>query len=217
MSIIKVIVNALPESASRCFAAESHWNALEEFEVVECRFKQVWAYIDFDNFITQRCPGCPLELEKQAKGAPPRYQPGATVYLNENTKWEDGDYVLNPEMNIKMNINYEPSLTDELLKDRQSSDVMLERICELAIEKDNYRKWSENLESRLNNYENLNDDLVDENEKLETRIAELEKLIDQLVEAGRALTSVAEWRYANLTELLAWDTLVENIYKERGK
>ena len=173
MSIIKVIVNALPESASRCFAAESHWNALEEFEVVECRFKQVWAYIDFDNFITQRCPGCPLELEKQAKGAPPRYQPGATVYLNENTKWEDGDYVLNPEMNIKMNINCEQSLTDELPKDRQSTEVLL------------------------------------------ARIAELEKLIDQLIEAGRAVTSVAEWRYANLPELLAWDTLVDKIYKER--
>lgn len=49
------------------------------------------------------------------------------------------------------------------------------------------------------------------------RIAELEASIDQLIKAGRAVTSVAEWRYTNLTELLAWDTLVDNIYKEREK
>jgi len=52
---------------------------------------------------------------------------------------------------------------------------------------------------------------------LNARIAELEALIDQLIAAGESLTRVAEWRYANLTELLAWDTLVEKIHKEREK
>ena len=54
-------------------------------------------------------------------------------------------------------------------------------------------------------------------DELQKRIAELEALVDQLIEAGQAVTSVAEWRYANLTELLAWDTLVDKIYKEREK
>jgi len=52
---------------------------------------------------------------------------------------------------------------------------------------------------------------------LNARIAELEALIDQLIAAGESLTRVAEWRYANLTELLEWDTLVEKIHKEREK
>jgi len=43
-------------------------------------------------------------------------------------KWEDGNYVLHPE------INYEPSLTDELLKSRQSSEALLARIHELEAE-----------------------------------------------------------------------------------
>jgi hypothetical protein len=51
--------------------------------------------------------------------------------------------------------------------------------------------------------------------ELESRIAKLETLVNELIKAGQALTRVAEWRYTNLPELLAWDTLVENIYKER--
>lgn len=58
---------------------------------------------------------------------------------------------------------------------------------------------------------------IEQVDRLTARIAELEASIDQLIKVGRAVTSVAEWRYANLTELLAWDTLVDNIYKEREK
>ena len=65
MSIKKIIVDELPESASRCFAADSHWNPLEIVEVVECRFMERWAYMSFDNFVTQRCPDCPLEEERE--------------------------------------------------------------------------------------------------------------------------------------------------------
>lgn len=50
---------------------------------------------------------------------------------------------------------------------------------------------------------------------LSDHIAKLETLVNELIKAGQALTRVAEWRYTNLPELLAWDTLVENIYKER--
>ena len=55
-------------------------------------------------------------------------------------KWEDGNYVLYPA------INHEQSLTDELLKSRQSPETLLARIAEL--EKDNaefrqlIRDWS---------------------------------------------------------------------------
>ena len=54
-------------------------------------------------------------------------------------------------------------------------------------------------------------------EELYDYIAELEATIERLIAAGESLTRVAEWRYANLTELLAWDTLVEKIHKEREK
>ena len=53
--------------------------------------------------------------------------------------------------------------------------------------------------------------------KLQARNDQLERTIEQLIEAGRALTAVAEWRYTILPELLAWDTLVDNVYKEREK
>lgn len=105
MSIIKIVVDELPGSASCCFAAESRWNALEQFEVVECRFMQKWAYMCFYDFVTQRCSGCPLEEE--TKEPPSDTQTGAAVYISEDTKWEDGDYVLHPE------INSEQSLCDD--------------------------------------------------------------------------------------------------------
>lgn len=59
--------------------------------------------------------------------------------------------------------------------------------------------------------------LADMCRQRDASIAELEATIDQLIAAGESLTRVAEWRYANLTELLAWDTLVEKIHKEREK
>ena len=43
-------------------------------------------------------------------------------------KWEDGNYVLYPA------INHEQSLTDELLKSRQSPEALNARIAELEAE-----------------------------------------------------------------------------------
>lgn len=64
MNIVRIIADKLPESASRCFAATSHHrNDYGEFEAVKCRFMQRWAYMSCDDFVTQRCPDCPLELE----------------------------------------------------------------------------------------------------------------------------------------------------------
>jgi hypothetical protein len=45
-------------------------------------------------------------------------------------KWEDGNYVLYPA------INHEQSLTDELLKSRQSPETLLALIAELEAESD---------------------------------------------------------------------------------
>jgi len=65
--------------------------------------------------------------------------------------------------------------------------------------------------------EKSNHDVADALNAAESRITELEATIEQLIAAGESLTRVAEWRYANLTELFAWDTLVENIYKKQEK
>jgi len=81
----------------------------------------------------------------------------------------------------------------------------------LRIEGDDYRQ--------LYVERNVNLEAISELEKqlaeAKDRIEKLEATIDQLIKAGKALTSVAEWRYANLTELLEWDMLVEKIHKER--
>ena len=83
----------------------------------------------------------------------------------------------------------------------------------LRIEGDDYRQ--------LYVERNVNLEAISELEKqlaeAKDRIEKLEATIDQLIAAGESLTRVAEWRYANLTELLAWDTLVEKIHKEREK
>jgi len=61
MNIVKVVVDTLPESTYRCFAAEGHWNYLEKIEVVECKILQRKAYMSFDDFFMRLCPDCPLE------------------------------------------------------------------------------------------------------------------------------------------------------------
>ena len=53
-------------------------------------------------------------------------------------------------------------------------------------------------------------------EKIEVKDKQ-EKTINELIEAGQALVRVAQWSYTILPELLAWDTLVEKIYKERNE
>jgi len=81
----------------------------------------------------------------------------------------------------------------------------------LRIEGDDYRQ--------LYVERNVNLEAISELEKqlaeAKDRIEKLEATIDQLIAAGESLTRVAEWRYANLTELLEWDMLVEKIHKER--
>lgn len=57
----------------------------------------------------------------------------------------------------------------------------------------------------------------EQNDVLAKEVKKLEEEREQLIEAGRALTRVAEWRYTNLPELLAWDTLVDDIRKRSGK
>ena len=45
--------------------------------------------------------------------------------------------------------------------------------------------------------------------ELEAHNADLGVFIDQLIKAGKALISVAEWRWSTLSELFAWDALVK--------
>lgn len=104
MRIIKVIVDELPKNAQECIASVGHWNALEQFEVVECRIMQLWNCMSFDDFTMRRCLNCPLELEVETKEPPSDTQTGAAVYISENAKWDDGDYVLNPEMNREQSL-----------------------------------------------------------------------------------------------------------------
>ena len=49
---------------------------------------------------------------------------------------------------------------------------------------------------------------------LRARAERAEAMVERLIEAGHAMSNVAEWRYTNLTELMAWDNLVAE-WKER--
>lgn len=53
-------------------------------------------------------------------------------------------------------------------------------------------------------------------DSLKLRIAELETMVERLIEAGGAMSNASEWRYTNLTELMAWDALVAE-WKEMQK
>ncbi len=90
-------------------------------------------------------------------------------------------------------------------------------IDELESELDTSRQKLTDCDAKIADRDKALDDMVHELSRMEIDRDELEKTIEQLIEAGRALTSVAEWRYTILPELLAWDTLVDNIYKEREK
>jgi len=52
--------------------------------------------------------------------------------------------------------------------------------------------------------------------ELETERDEARAMVERLIEAGHAMSNVAEWRYTNLTELMAWDNLVVE-WQEREK
>lgn len=51
-------------------------------------------------------------------------------------------------------------------------------------------------------------------DSLIARAEKAEAMVERLIEAGHAMSNVAEWRYTNLTELMAWDNLVAE-WKER--
>ena len=61
MKIIKVVVDKLPESASRCQASKRTWNQEWDMESVYCEFTSNTVLEDIRDYVTRRCPGCPLE------------------------------------------------------------------------------------------------------------------------------------------------------------
>lgn len=53
-------------------------------------------------------------------------------------------------------------------------------------------------------------------DSLKARAENAEQMMERLIEAGGAMSNASEWRYTNLTELMAWDALVAE-WKESGK
>ena len=95
---------------------------------------------------------------------------------------------------------------------------MVNELSRMEIAKDVFMiELDKLIEKKNGEIANLKLRIALQNESLKSRIVELEATVEELIRAGRALTSVAEWRYTILPELLAWDTLVDNIYKEREK
>ena len=65
MKIILAIVDELPESANRCELSESHWNTLAMEEVVDCKLTLENVRMSYREYVTQRCPNCPLVEEAE--------------------------------------------------------------------------------------------------------------------------------------------------------
>ena len=63
MKIILAIVDELPKSASRCEASESHWDSLAMEKVVDCKLTLERVCMSQREYVTQRCPNCPLVEE----------------------------------------------------------------------------------------------------------------------------------------------------------
>jgi len=61
-----VIVGKLPESTKQCIFCEKQDDPdLFSFkENVKCNFTEQWQCLDYEDFITERCPGCPLVVEE---------------------------------------------------------------------------------------------------------------------------------------------------------
>ena len=67
MKILRVIVDELPKSASRCDEHRANWNQLYTKLDVGCNIlKDYWLMSERD-FTTTRCPNCPLALEHDNK------------------------------------------------------------------------------------------------------------------------------------------------------
>ena len=65
MKIILAIVDELPKSASRCRASKRTWNQEWSMESVYCEFTQNTILEDTRDFVTRRCPNCPLVEEAE--------------------------------------------------------------------------------------------------------------------------------------------------------
>lgn len=67
MKIIKVVVDALPQSASRCYWATRKWDKYKTLETadVQCEFTLNRVLMESLDFLTQRCPNCPLVEEAE--------------------------------------------------------------------------------------------------------------------------------------------------------
>ena len=67
MKIIKVVVDALPQSASRCDWAARKWDKYKKRETVavQCEFTLNRALMESCDFVTRRCPNCPLVEEAE--------------------------------------------------------------------------------------------------------------------------------------------------------
>ena len=70
MRIIKVVVDALPQSVSRCDWSIRTWDKYKKRETidVQCEFTLNRIRMESCDFVTQRCPNCPLvEAEKECE------------------------------------------------------------------------------------------------------------------------------------------------------
>ena len=67
MKIIKVVVDALPESVSRCDWSIRTWDKYKKRETVavQCEFTLNRILMESCDFVTQRCPNCPLVEEAE--------------------------------------------------------------------------------------------------------------------------------------------------------
>ena len=67
MKIVKVVVDALPQSASRCYWATRKWDKYKTLETadVQCEFTLNRVLMESLDFVTQRCPNCPLVEEAE--------------------------------------------------------------------------------------------------------------------------------------------------------
>ena len=65
MRIIKVVADALPESVSRCDWSIRTWDKYKKRETVDvqCEFTLNRIRMESCDFVTQRCPNCPLVEE----------------------------------------------------------------------------------------------------------------------------------------------------------
>lgn len=65
MKIIRVIVDELPLSTSRCDMSTVHWNPIIFREIVNCKIREEYlsmTEMTETEYFSTRCPGCPLAL-----------------------------------------------------------------------------------------------------------------------------------------------------------